>query len=208
MKITVIGAGNVGGAITRGLATTHEVTITDGGSGRARAVAAETGATATDDLAGAVAAAGVVVLAVPYQAVVPLAVRLGDAVTGKVVVDATNPIAPDFSGLVTTGRSGAEEIQARLGRATVVKAFNTVFASQQATGVADGVQLDGFHAGDDPDAKATVAGLLSDIGFRPVDAGPLAAALALEHMAFLNISLNATRGWSWQTGWKLVGPLH
>jgi predicted dinucleotide-binding enzyme len=111
-----------------------------------------------------------------------------------------------MSGLAVEGRSGAEELQALLPRAHVVKALNTVFASKQADPVADGVTLDGFYAGDDEQPKATVARFLEQIGFRPIDAGPLRAARALEHMAFLNISLNARNGWPWQSGWKLVGP--
>jgi predicted dinucleotide-binding enzyme len=68
------------------------------------------------------------------------------------------------------------------------------------------VQLDGFVAGDDADAKKQVTHLLDEIGFRTIDVGPLAMARHLESMAFLNIALNAKNGWSWQTGWKLVGP--
>jgi len=125
---------------------------------------------------------------------------------GKVIVDATNPLKADSSGLAVTDRSGAELLQDRLPGASVVKAFNTVFASNQAEPVVDGVALDGFVAGDDAAAKARVADLLTAIGYRPVDAGGLAAARALEHMAFLNISLNANNNWSWRSGWKLVGP--
>jgi 8-hydroxy-5-deazaflavin:NADPH oxidoreductase len=66
--------------------------------------------------------------------------------------------------------------------------------------------LDGFYAGNDDKAKGAVAGWLSAIGYRPINAGDLRAARALEHMAFLNISLNARNNWSWQTGWKLLGP--
>lgn len=71
----------------------------------------------------------------------------------------------------------------------------------------EGVQLDGFVAGDDQAAKNTVADLLAAIGFRPVDVGGLASALALEHMAFLNISLNARNNLPFRSGWKLVGPI-
>jgi predicted dinucleotide-binding enzyme len=147
------------------------------------------------------------VLAVPYDAVADVAAGIAGQVRGKVVVDATNPIAADFSGLAVSSRSGAEEVQDLFDGAPVVKAFNTVFAANQAQGVVDGTQLDGFYAGDDQQAKQTVAELLASYGFRPVDAGSLKAAQALEHMAFLNISLNAANGWSWQSGWKLVGPL-
>jgi predicted dinucleotide-binding enzyme len=93
-----------------------------------------------------------------------------------------------------------------LPQAKVVKAFNTVLAANQDKGAIDGTQLDGFVAGDDPDAKKQVAGLLKEISYRPIDVGPLAMARYLEAMAFLNVTLNASKGWSWQTGWKLVGP--
>lgn len=88
-----------------------------------------------------------------------------------------------------------------------MKAFNTVLAVNQADPVVDGVQLDGFVAGDDVDAKKTVIELLEQIGYRPIDVGPLSASRYLEAMAFLNIRLNAVNGWSWRSAWKLVGPL-
>ena len=61
----------------------------------------------------------------------------------------------------------------------------------------DGVPLDGYVAGDDAAAKAKVTELLGSIGLRPLDVGPLSAAVTLERMAFLNITLNMVSGWSW-----------
>jgi predicted dinucleotide-binding enzyme len=75
------------------------------------------------------------------------------------------------------------------------------------TASVDGTQLDGFVAGDDTDAKKTVMDLLAAIGFRPVDVGGLSVARYLEGMGFINIALNSRNDWSWQSGWKLVGPL-
>ena len=66
--------------------------------------------------------------------------------------------------------------------------------------------MDGFYAGEDEAAKAVVAELLAAMGFRPMDAGGLLNARALEEMAFLNMSFNLRYGWPWQTGWKLLGP--
>jgi hypothetical protein len=86
------------------------------------------------------------------------------------------------------------------------KAFNTILASRQADPMLDGIQLDGFVAGDDAAAKRQVLALVESLGFRPLDAGPLAMARALEGMGLLNIALNMANGWSWQTGWKLLGP--
>jgi len=83
--------------------------------------------------------------------------------------------------------------------ANVIKAFNTIFAANQAnpTGV------DGYVAGDDAKAKATVMGLVESMGFSPVDVGPLSAARQLEGMAWLNIGLNASNGWGWTSAWRL-----
>ena len=207
MKIAVIGAGNVGSAVARAVTRAgHSAVVAASDPDHARSVAEQVGATATD-VAEAAGAADVVVLAVPFTAVADVAGQLGNAVAGKIVIDATNPLNAEMTAMVVTDRSGAEEVAAQLHGARVVKAFNTVFAANQDDPEVDGTVLDGFYAGDDDDAKGTVAELLATVGFRPVDAGPLARALALEHMAFLNISLNATNGWSWQSGWKLVGPV-
>jgi NADPH-dependent F420 reductase len=207
MRITIIGAGNVGRAVARAAARAgHTVTLTATDPAHAQAVADEVGGTAAPTLVDATREADVIVLAVPYGAVADVARELRDTAAGKVVIDVTNPLKPDYSGLAVSDRSGAEEIADQLSGARVVKAFNTVFASKQADPMVDGTPLDGLYAGDDDQAKNTVRDLLAAIGFRPVDAGPLSAARSLEHMAFLNISLNARNGWSWQSAWKLVGP--
>lgn len=208
MEITIIGAGNAGGAIARGATRVgHRVTVTANDPDHARALAEEIGGTAAEDTADAVRGADLVVLAVPYGAVPDVAREIGDAVGGKTVVDATNPLKADGSGLAVTDRSGAEEAAAQLPGARIVKAFNTVLASRQADPVVDGTPLDGFYAGDDDQSKNTVRALLDAIGYRPIDAGPLTASRSLEHLAYLNISLNARGGWAWQSGWKLIGPM-
>lgn len=208
MKVATIGAGNVGSAVARAVSKAgHSVVVAAADSGHAQAVAKDVGGTAAASTADAARGADLIVLAVPYGALTDVTAAIGDAATGKVVIDATNPLTADGSGMAVSDHAGAEEVAAQLPGAHVVKAFNTVFASKQADPVTDGTVLDGFYAGDDDDAKRTVADLLAAIGYRPVDAGPLAAARALEHMAFLNISLNARNGWPWQTGWKLLGPM-
>jgi predicted dinucleotide-binding enzyme len=120
-------------------------------------------------------------------------------------VDVTNPTTPDYSGLALVGTSAAEQIQARVPGARVVKAFNSALAARQADPQIKGTQLDGFVAGDDADAKAVVLELAKSIGFRPIDAGPLAMARALEALALLNITLQIRTNGTWQSGWKLVG---
>ena len=208
MNIAIIGAGNVGKALTgSAIRAGHSVTVSSKNGESARQLAEETGARAAASDREAAEAADVVILAVPYGAVDEVLGDVGAALAGKVLIDATNPIKADYSGLATDGTSGAEEIQAKAPGARVVKAFNPAFAARQADPkVAGGLRVDGFVAADDADAKATVLGLVEAIGFNPVDAGSLAMARYLEGMAWLNITLQMNNGWSWQAGWKLVGP--
>jgi hypothetical protein len=123
-----------------------------------------------------------------------------------VVVDATNPLNDTYSDLAIAGTSGAEAVQAAVGDVPVVKALNTVFASRYATPTEDGAPLQVLMAGDDADAKARVAELATSLGFAPVDAGGLRLARSLEEIAFLDITLNASNGWAWQSAFQLVGP--
>ncbi len=104
------------------------------------------------------------------------------------------------------GSSMAEQIQKRVPKAHVVKAFNYAFASRMADPKVNGLRLDGFVAGDDEAAKKEALEFVESIGFRPIDAGPLAMARALESMAVLNIMLQVRNNWPWHNGWKLVGP--
>jgi 8-hydroxy-5-deazaflavin:NADPH oxidoreductase len=205
MKVAIIGAGNVGKGLGGSLVRAgHEVTLV----GRdisavgeaANAIGARTG-TAAD----AVPAADVVVIAVPYGAVAEVTREIAGAVAGKVVVDATNPLTADYSGLATVGTSAAEQIAAALPDAKVAKAFNTTFAGVDADPGGAGVTVDALFATDDADARASVAALASSIGFRPVWVGPLAAARELEAMAWLNIRLQMLTNGAWNTSYVLVG---
>jgi predicted dinucleotide-binding enzyme len=203
MNIGIIGAGNVGQALaTASVRAGHTVTITSTTPGEAERVAAEVGANAVASNRAAVADAEVVILAVPFDAVSAIANELGSALDGKVLIDVTNRFAPEQ----LDGPSNAELIQQMAPNARVVKAFNTIFASHQADPTIDGIQLDGFVAGDDSATKKQTLALVGSLGFRPIDAGSLAMARALEGMGTLNISLNAANGWPWQSGWKLLGP--
>jgi hypothetical protein len=202
MKVAIIGAGNVGKALGTSLIRAgHQVTISANRADSARAAAQEVGASAATTNAEAVRGAEVVVLAVPYVGAGDEVVReIADVAAGRVVIDATNPIKADSSGLAVEGTSAAEEFQRALPGAKVVKAFNTIFAANQAN---PSPEIDGFVAGDDPTAKRQVIGLVESMGFTPVDVGPLAQARHLEGMAWVNIGLNAANGWSWSSAWRL-----
>jgi len=203
MQIAIIGAGNVGRALASSLTHAgHDVTVSAAHPEHATEAAAQTGARAATSNAAAVRGADLVVLAVPATALDAIATEIGRDVAGKVVVDVANRPTPAPDGTVT---SIAEELQAKLPEARVVKAFNTAFASRQADPAVGGILSDGFVAADDADAKQTILDLVESIGFRPVDAGSLAAARTLEGMAWLNIQRNMAGG-SWQDAWVLVGP--
>ncbi len=206
MNIAIIGAGNVGKALATSFKRAgHDVIIASRDPEDAGAIAAATHVrTATSNAEAA--AAEVVVLAIPFASAAQVAAEIADAVAGKPVVDATNRMSFGADGPeIDSTTSNAEELALLLPGAGVVKAFNTLFAANQSDPIADGVQLSGFVAGDDPAAKATVLELVGSIGLDPVDVGPLRRARQLEGLAFLNITLNIANNGSWQSGWKLVG---
>jgi hypothetical protein len=201
MKIAIIGAGNVGKALATSITRAgHEVTISASSPASAQQAATAVGAQAATSNAAAVDNADLVILAIPYSGGQQVADDIRDSVIGKTIVDVTNPLKPDYSGLATDGSSAAEELQQMLPEANVVKAFNTIFATNQASPSAD---VDGYVAGDDAEAKQRVISLVESIGFSPVDVGALSAARHLEGMAFINIGLNAANGWSWTSAWRL-----
>jgi predicted dinucleotide-binding enzyme len=207
MKIGIVGSGNVGGALAKSsVRAGHSVTLSAKDPSHAEAKAKEVGARAAKTPADAVRDADIVILAVPNAAVDEVIASLARDLDGKVVIDVTNRMKRPNLGESVDGTSGAERIQQKLPGAKVAKAFNYALAARHADPKIDGTQLDGFVAADDPDAKAKALQLVRDIGFRPIDAGPLAMARALEALAILNIALNMQHGWPWQDGWKLVGP--
>jgi predicted dinucleotide-binding enzyme len=207
MNIGIIGAGNVGKALAgAAVRAGHAVTISARSADRVAEATLATGAAGAPSSAAAVAEAEAVVLAVPAGAVDAVLDELGDRLDGRTVIDVTNRVNLDDPATVLDGPSNAERIQARVPGARVCKAFNTAFAVRMADPVVDGQRADGFVAGADGDARAAVLGLVADVIFRPVDAGPLPMARVLEGMALLEVMLQVRNGWPWQSAWKLVGP--
>ena len=207
MDISIIGAGNVGKALSTAFVRAgHTVTIASRDSEDAGAIAAATGATVASSNAAAAAAGDIVILAIPATSFGDVATQIAPAVAGKPVVDVTNRIGFGADGPeIDTTSSNAEALADLLPEANVVKAFNTLFGSNMADPITGGVQLDGFVAGDDEAAKAVVLELVGSIGLHSVDVGPLVRARQLEGLSFLNMTLNIVNGGSWQSGWKLVG---
>lgn len=185
MRIAMIGKGNVGQALAAGFRRAgHEVVF------GVRAPAGEDQRPVDE----AIASSDLAVLAVPYGAAQEVVASIPDW-GGKVLVDATNPIAPGMAGLsVGTSSSGAEQVAARAVGARVVKAFNTTGAGNLAH--PDYPEGRPFMpvAGDDAGARQVVLGLASELGFEAVDAGPLSAARFLEPFAMTWIHLAYGRG--------------
>lgn len=193
MKISILGSGNVGSVLARRFAETgHEVTVanTSTSSGQAAAQVAE---------------ADLTVLAIPFRAVPALDEQVKAALAGKVVVDTTNPQSPDFMSL-TVGHttSGGEQVAAILAGATVVKAFNTVFAAQMGDPRVTGASLLLPVVGDDEAAKKLVIDLAAGLGFDAVDAGPLANARYTEPAIELLVHLAFGQGLGTGIGWALA----
>jgi NADPH-dependent F420 reductase len=215
MKITIIGAGNMGRGIGHRLVSGgHEVTLVDNSLESAETLAkelnaiAQKGGSAQAATLSSVALGDVVILAVGYGANLELGKQLGQKLAGKVVVDIANPLNASFDGLVTGGTTSSAEELAKVvpAGAKVVKAFNTTFAGTLVAGNVGGTPLDVFIAGDDEAARKIVAGLVTDGGLVAVDAGPLLRSRELEGLALLGITLQMRLNLGFATAWKLVRP--
>ena len=194
MKLAVIGSGNIGKSIGAWAAKAgYAVTFSAKNEAHAADAAKAVGHNAASaSVSKAVESADLVLFAAPYGAAAELLPGVASLLKGKVLIDASNALKPDFSGL-TLGftSSAAEEIAKLVPEAKVVKAFNTVFAQIYASQNPEikGNKISVFYAGDDEGAKKEVAELITKLGFDAVNAGPLVSARNLEPMALLNITL-------------------
>ena len=189
MTTAIVGLGNMGQGLARRLAGQTDLVLATRNEAEAASLAASLPGSRAASVDAAIAAADVVILAVGYDAALELAAR--PDLAGKVIVDITNPVTPDYSGLrLGHTTSAAEEIQKVAPQAKVVKAFNTVFAQVlQADGKVAGQPATVFVAGDDPQARATVVDLAAKAGFETIETGGLASARLLEPLGMLNITL-------------------
>jgi NADPH-dependent F420 reductase len=187
--VSIIGTGNMGQAIAS--------VVAKGGNGVELIGEGDGGKQVTGEI---------VVLAVPYPAVASIVAERGEQLAGKIVVDITNPL--DFetfdSLTVPADSSAAAEIAAALPQSRVLKAFNTTFAGTLASGEVGPLGTTVLVAGDDRDAKATLAGVVAAAGLKVIDAGALKRAREMEALGFLQISLAANEKISWTGGFGVA----
>jgi hypothetical protein len=189
-RIGIIGDGNVGSALARGLKRAgHEVRAV----GNDKAAIRDTAAWGED-----------VILAVPFGAIDDVVKTAGDVLEGKTLIDVTNALDSNMNLALGFTTSSAEELQKKVPRARVVKAFNTVFAQHMDTGRLGDQPLTAFVAGDDASAKAETLELAREIGFDAVDAGPLKNARLVEPLGYLNIQLGYVNKMGTQIGFVLL----
>ena len=148
----------------------------------------------------------VVVLAVPYPALSDVIAQRGQQLAGKIVVDITNPL--DFetfdSLVVPADSSAAAEVAAALPSSRVLKAFNTTFAGTLGAGTVGPLTTTVLIAGDDADAKSTLADIITSGGLNAIDAGALKRARELEAVGFLQLTLAANEKVSWTGGFGVA----
>ncbi|GAB4039385.1 MAG: NADPH-dependent F420 reductase [Rubrivivax sp.] len=195
MKIAIIGAGNVGRALGVGWAAKgHQLRFgaRDVASDKVRAAVAATPGATAHPVPEAARWAEVVVLATPWSGT-EAALRAAGDLGGKPLLDATNPLTPDFKLALGHTDSGGEQVQRWAQGAQVVKIFNTTGWENMAAPAYPAGRAAMLYCGDDAPAKAAASQLAADLGFEPLDLGPLAEARLLEPAAMVWIKLAIVR---------------
>ena len=208
MDVTIIGTGNMARGIgSRVIAGGHDLTVVGKEAEKAQAVISDIGGEGSAAVADADARieGDVVVLAVYYPDARSFVEEHGDQLAGKVVVDITNPVNETFDDLVVPPDSSATaELGALAPDARFVKAFNTTFATTLREGEVSGQKLDVLIAGDDEQAKGSVAELARDGGLNAIDAGPEKRARELEALGLLHMGVQSTLGTGFSSAVKIV----
>lgn len=204
MNIIIIGAGNVGRALAAGWRQAgHAVALAVRDPERADLQEIKRDGIPLVPARKAAQNGDVIVLAVPWEAAVSAIESVG-SLAGKIVVDATNPLTANLDLALGYDDSAGETIARAAKDARVVKAFNTTGANNMRDSRYDGARLMMPIASDDKDAKQTVMSLAADLGFEPVDVGPLAMSRHLEPMAMVWIKLAIVEGKGTNFGFALL----
>jgi NADPH-dependent F420 reductase len=212
MRIAIIGAGNVGGTLGKRWAKAgHEVAFgaRDPAEAKVAALVRDSGPRArAATVPEAARDAAVVVLTVPWDSARDALAAAGD-LRGRVLIDVTNPLPSTPDGLrqglvIGHTTSGGEQVAGWARGARVVKAFNTTGFQNMADPVYGSKGLSLLLCGDDAEAKKTTADLARQLGFDPIDVGPLKSARYLEAVAMLWIDMAILQGFGTNFGFQVV----
>ncbi len=210
MNVSIIGTGNMAKGIgTRLVSGGHSVTIHAQDEAKGKELA-ELLKKVNNTAVVSVVPVGtdsdeIVIVATPYAEIVNVGKEY-NGLTGKVVVDITNPVDFNtFQLIPEAGQSGAQEVAKILSEANVVKAFNTTLAGTLEAGEVEGKELDVFIASDDDEAKAKVSELVKTSGMRPVDVGTLSEARHLEGFGLIQMKIQDQIGTGWMSALKFLG---
>ncbi|MGA8480426.1 MAG: NAD(P)-binding domain-containing protein [Chthoniobacterales bacterium] len=188
MNTAIIGLGNIGSQLAKNLTAGGEnIIVADRTLAKAEKLATELGGKARPmPVADAISKSDVVVLAIYFDAIKDLLATYRGAVAGKVIVDPSNPIAPDgkggFKKTIPADQSSGQLIAALLPEgAELVKAFGTLGAQSLASGVNRSPERAVlFYATDYPEAGRAIARLITASGFSPVSVGGLDQSIRIE----------------------------
>jgi predicted dinucleotide-binding enzyme len=207
MSIGIIGSGNVGGVLgTRWARKGHQVTFgsRDPTGADMQKLVAAAGKTARAGTVAEASRSDVLLLAMPWPIVKEVVMSLGD-LSGKILIDATNPLLPDLSGMaLPSTTSGGEQVAGWVRGAKVVKAFNTVGNNIMENESFTAGRPVLFYCGDDAASKKAVHQLAEELGFDAQDAGPLRQARVLEPFALMWISLAFQQGWGREFAFQVL----
>lgn len=191
MKVGIIGVGDLGGTLGKSWRQrNHEVMfgVRNPQSQNVERLSQMDQSLRFGDISEAVAFGDVILLAIPWTSVEETVRRSGN-LSGKILIDPTNPLTPDLKRLSLENTSVAERIAQLAKGAKVVKAFNAIGAKTLNNLIFGSDRADLFMCGDDASSKRIVGELANDIGFDVVDVGSLSNARMLENLALLWIEL-------------------
>ncbi len=207
MRIAVVGSGSVGTGLAKswsGLGHSVVIGSRSPESERIVSLIAEIGSdVSAAGLAESVVGADVIVLAIPWSAAKVSIATLGD-LSGRVLIDATNPLANGLSLEIGHDDSGGEQVARWAAGAHVVKALNVVDAR-----LLDGTKLDDRKVsipicGDEAETKSLVSSMVGELGFDVIDAGGLEAARLLEPLCLLMIKLSMKKSLGSEIGFRVL----
>ncbi|MCE3011855.1 MAG: NAD(P)-binding domain-containing protein [Proteobacteria bacterium] len=190
MNVGFIGTGKVGGTLAKSLgAKGHTIYLSsrDPRSFSVKNLAGAIGVNASVySIQEVILKSDIIIMATPWASTASIVQQFANQLEEKILIDCTNPLKPDLSGLeLGHTTSGGEVLQALVPKAKIFKAFNTTGFNISEFPVLESRKAVMFFCGDDSSSRHIVRDLVDEVGFEAVDAGPMASARLLEPFALL-----------------------